>query len=84
MTIANEAIFGPFFRFFRNVKCFAQQVGRYHGLYVRAIDPPDTQASPPMQVCLCSAQERDPEHPHKEPFGRGQILQFLEEEIVFL
>ena len=62
------------FAFFRNVKCFAQQVGRYYGLYVRAIDPPDTQASPPMQVCICSAQERDPEHPQKGPFSGSNSL----------
>jgi len=29
--------------------------------------PPDTQASLPMQVCLCAAQERDPEHTRKGP-----------------
>ena len=35
------------------------QIGRYHGLYACAIDPLDTEASPPMQVCLCLSQERD-------------------------
>ena len=49
--------------FFLTASHFLPQLGRYHGLYACTIDPPDTQASPPMQVCLCSAQERDPEHP---------------------
>ena len=61
--------FGRFGVFSLTASHFLPQLGRYHGLYACTIDPPDTQASPPMQVCLCSAQERDPEHPWKEPFG---------------
>ena len=40
----------------------AKQARRPHGPYVCTINPPDTQASPPRQVCFCSPQERDPKH----------------------
>ena len=60
--------------FFPDRIAFYAQLGRYHGMYARTINLPDIQVSPPMQVCHCSAQERDPEYPRKEPFFRGQIL----------
>ena len=62
----NRAIF---LRFCLAPTHLLQQAGRYHGLYACAIDPPDTQVSPPSQICLCSAQEREPKHPQMSFFG---------------
>ena len=64
----------PFWRFFLTASHFLPQLWRYHGMYACKIDPPDTQASPPMQVCLCSAQERDPPRPDKGLFGGSNFI----------
>ena len=56
----------PFWQFLRFGVAAAhllQQAGRYHGLSARAIEPPGTHVSPARQICVCSAQEQEPEHP---------------------
>ena len=65
--------FGRFGVFFLTASHFLPQLWRYYGLYTYTIDPPDTKVSPPMQVCLGSALERDPEYPQKEPLFGVQL-----------
>ena len=61
------------FAFFPKYKMFLQQVGRYHGLYVRAIDPPDTQESPKCRFTFAWHKNEIPNTPEKSLFG-GPIL----------
>ena len=65
-----------FCRFFLTTSHFLPQLGRYHCLrmYACTIDLPDTQVSPPMQLCLCSAKERYPQAPEKgQPQSRAGL-----------